>query len=260
MKPAPAQPLAFALLVALALLGAPAFAARTLHQAPTTPKPALVFETASPSTRPGVQILGGLIGGPWEDPRIPHHDYHTCPVDTGFLPWGTLPDGTGQCGKTYPVAEINGDVLSGDESGEPITEVFTLRTDTNGAQNGADLSNCFGLMEGFLTTIAGGQTSSATSYLKSDVTLTNDYAGQTITGPQAVAEWFASHFGNRPSPSVKVYDFSWEEHQPDYIHWGLGMTVRAETDTQVIKFATHWDIRTLPKVLDKVFAVRVVDK
>jgi hypothetical protein len=69
--------------------------------------------------------------------------------------------------------------------------------------NGAILLSCYQQMKGLLAAIASGNPESATPYVRSDVTL-KDEAGQTITGAQAVAEWFALHFGNRPSPTVGV--------------------------------------------------------
>ncbi|GAQ87583.1 hypothetical protein KFL_003620140 [Klebsormidium nitens] len=231
--------LAFAALVALASLGAPASATRTLQESQPvlipTPKPTQISGTASPIIRPSVPILV-------PDSTPASGNPHECPQDTGYVFWGVSQEGRGQCGKAYLSAEVKGDLIGGLDHGILIgeartTEVFTLEVDSNNHQNGAILWDCHKNVKALLTSVAGGDTSSATPYLRADVTLTNE-AGQTVTGPQVVAEWFASHFGNRPSPSVKVFKVSWKRDENNGIYKGLRMTVRAETDTQVITFAT----------------------
>ncbi|GAQ91286.1 hypothetical protein KFL_007580040 [Klebsormidium nitens] len=150
MKKAPALQTVrtIAILVALASLGAPASAARTLQQVQTTPvsstqKPAsLIFETASPTARPGVGILGGTAS------QLP--TLHACPTETGFLPLATRTEaGATRCAKTYPRAEMWGAVLiPGYNTDDTRTEAFALEMEPNHQLNGAILSSCYQRISG----------------------------------------------------------------------------------------------------------------
>jgi hypothetical protein len=86
---------------------------------------------------------------------------------------------------------------------ETRTEAFALEMEPNHQTNGAILSSCYQRMKEFLAAIAGGDTDSAMSYLQSGAHLT-DEANQSTHDSQTMMEWFASHFGNRPVPTVKV--------------------------------------------------------
>jgi hypothetical protein len=63
--------------------------------------------------------------------------------------------------------------------------------------------------------------------------------------------------------SAQVFDVSWTLPEPEYDYkgtWTLEMIVRAETDTQVVRFDTCWSLSQEPYLLYWVEDVLIADK